>query len=126
MTGLLTRKFGDDLVVLQATPLGFVQTPIVYFYTSNDCSGQRYLENRNGAGFAFAGQVSGGAVVYSRLVDPYLQVGLTALSYEALEPNQDPDQRGTCTEYGALMSMGPVTVVRDPAVAALVPPFEVQ
>jgi hypothetical protein len=126
-TGLLARQIGSDTVLLQATPFGFAQTPLVFFFESTDCSGQRHLENRNGAGFAYAGQVSGGAVVYTRLVDPFLTVSLVARSYEALAVDQDPDQRGACTEFGgATMSMGPAVVVRDPAVSALAAPFRLR
>jgi hypothetical protein len=75
----------------------------------------------------FLGQVFGGSVVYSRVVDPGNTISLDAVAMETVETDQELSGRGRCDQFGAPlpMSMGPAVVAPDPAVGGLRPPFSV-
>jgi hypothetical protein len=63
-SGLATRRFGDDVVLLSVTPQGFFQGEINFLHTTSDCSGERYLPN-NGGSLAYYGYLSGWTVFYT-------------------------------------------------------------
>ena len=113
--GLIVRALGDDRVLLQTSPQGFVGTDIVFYHLRADCLGDRYLPNFNGPGFAFVGQVFGNAVVYSRVVDPRGDIQLEALAQERVPFGSDINALGQCEAMTvAAESMGEAVIVDRP------------
>ncbi len=125
--GLIVRAVGNDRVLLQTSPQGFVGTDIVFYHLRADCLGDRHLPNFNGPGFAFVGQVFGSSVVYSRIVDPRGNVQLEALAQEIVPAGSDINALGQCQEMTfAPQSMGEAVVATDPAIGALQVPFRLR
>jgi hypothetical protein len=125
-TGLVTRRFGDDVVLLFVTPQGFYQGDITFFHTSSDCSGQRYLQN-NGGALAYLGQLSGSTVFYTPLSDPSPTQGEAIESYEVVRPGADPMAMGECvTSQLGTQTVGAVKAVTDPTLGNIVPPFRLR
>ncbi|HEY6509688.1 MAG TPA: hypothetical protein VIY56_16815 [Vicinamibacterales bacterium] len=125
--GLVVRAVGNDRVLLQASPQGFIGTDIVFYHLRADCLGDRYLPNFNGPGFAFVGQVFGNAVVYSRVVDPRLEIALEALAQERVPMGSDIHALGQCDPMTfAPQSMGEAVIATDPAIGTLQAPFRLR
>jgi hypothetical protein len=125
-SGLVSRKFGDDVVVLPAGPHGIPQNPITFYHTSIDCSGQRYLWN-NGGLFAYLGQFLGGTVFYTRLADWSFTPTQTINSEEQVNVGSNPMGLGVCTRRSlGSQSMGPAIAVTDPVFNSLVAPFRLR
>jgi hypothetical protein len=120
-TGLVTRKISDDVLLLPVMTGGFVQGAIFY-HTSSDCTGTRYLGN-NGGAFAYYGQILGTTVFYTRLADPSASPSEDINSYETVIPGKDT----TCNLYPVgLQSVGAVETVTDPALGAFGIPFRLK
>jgi hypothetical protein len=126
-TGLVSRKFGSDVVMLAMAPQGIAQGAITFYHTSANCTGERYLWN-NGGLFAYFGQYLGGAVFYTRLADSaFTPMAQTINSREVVNVGSDPMAPGTCIP-GPMgnQSMGPAVAVVDPALNSLVLPFRLR
>ena len=125
--GVVTRKIGDDLLMLSVSPSGFVQRDTTFYHTSADCSGERFLPN-NGGVFAFFGWYVGGTLFYTSLADiANTPMAEELNSYEVIRVGDDPSAPGTCTPYPiGLQSAGRVHTVVDPTMTALVPPFRLR
>ena len=123
---LVTWKFGDDVVLLPVMPGGFVQGALFY-HTSDNCSGPRYLGN-NGGMFAYYGWSLGVTVFYTRLNDPSLPpLSEEVNSYEVVNAGDDPTALGSCTKFAmGFQSVGEVTMATDPALSAFVAPFRLK
>jgi hypothetical protein len=125
--GVITRKVGNDLLMLSVTPAGFVQRDTTFYHTSSDCSGQRFLPN-NGGVFAYFGWYTGSALFYTQLSDPSSAPMAEELnSYEVVKPGDDPLAMGACTPYPlGLQSAGAVQTVIDPGLSSFVAPFRLK
>jgi len=126
-SGLVTRRFGDDVVLLYVTTRGFYQGDITFFHTTTDCSGQRFLAN-NGGSLASYGQASGSTVFYTTFSDASLTPRTEALnSYEVVRAGTDPMTMGECTATAlGDQAVGAATAVTDLALGALVAPFRLR
>jgi hypothetical protein len=126
-SGLLTRKLGDDTVLLYVTPRGFYQGDITLFHTTTDCSGQRFLAN-NGGSLASYGQASGSTVFYTTFSDASSTPPTQTLnSYEVVKSGADPMAMGECTATAmGDQAVGAAIAVTDAAVGALVAPFRLR
>jgi hypothetical protein len=126
-SGLVSRKFGSDVILLPIVPQGFPQEDITFYHTSTDCSGDRYLWN-NGGLFAYLGSYLGGTVFYTRLADssfPPLPQNIN--SQEIVHVGSDPMGLGTCSaKVLNKPSMGKAVAVTDAAFNALVAPFRLK
>jgi hypothetical protein len=114
VNGLVARWFGSDLVLLSVTPQGFAQADIVFYHTTSDCSGDRFLAN-NGGLFAYFGQVLGSTVFYTRLADSSGPVWPQPfLSAEIVRVGDDPANRGSCSNgFSFSDSLGRAIMVND-------------
>ena len=115
-------------MLLFVTPQGFYQQPeIMFFHTTTDCSGDRYLRN-NGGMLAYIGQMSGSTVFYTTLSDasstpPTLMLN----SYEVVRPGADPMAMGECTVSGmGDQAVGTAIAATDSTLGALVAPFRIR
>jgi hypothetical protein len=126
-TGLVSRKYGSDVVLLPMTPQGIPQDSITFYHTSKDCSGDRYLWN-NGGLFAFLGQYLGGTVFYTTLADwAFLPLSQTLNSEEVVKVGSDPMGLGVCTlKAMGNQSMGKAIHVTDPVLSSLVAPLRLK
>ena len=126
-SGMVARKLGADTVLLFVTPQGFYQNDIMFFHTSTDCSGDRYLRN-NGELLAYFAQMSGSTVFYTTLSDASSTPRTEALnSYEVVRPGADPMAIGECTATAmGDQAVGAAIAVMDPALGALVAPFRLR
>jgi hypothetical protein len=125
--GLVSRKYGDDVVLLPLAPQGFTQADITFFHTSSDCSGPRYLMN-NGGLFGYIGSLIGSSVFYTRLADwAFTPLSVPVLSVEVVPVNSDPFQPGACTPQNrGKMSIGVAVGVTDPEIASFQAPFRLK
>jgi hypothetical protein len=121
-SNLVTLRAAGRVFVVNATRNGFDRLPMTFLHTTADCSGDRYLPNINGAGFAPYAYVSGTSLVFTEHVDPTNAANVAILTQETLAPGQDLATPGVC-EPSWPQSAGLVTVIDDPSIAALVPPF---
>lgn len=127
LNGMVVRKEGGDAVLFVAPQSGFQAAPIIFFHQSADCTDDRYLQITDGQGLVFFGQVHGGAVFYTKTLDPFFQVSVPIHAYEQIPAGQDATLAGVCTPWdGGNARLGVVTTAIDPALATLVPPFQVQ
>ena len=127
-SGLIARKLGADTVLLFVTPQGFYQQPeIMFFHTTTDCSGDRYLRN-NGGLLAYFGQTSGSTVFYTTFSDASSTPRTEAVnSQEVVRPGADPMATGECTATGTSdQAVGVAIAVTDSTLGALVAPFRLR
>jgi hypothetical protein len=123
-SGLVTRKLGNDVVLLFVTPQGFYQGDVTFFHTSTDCSGVRYLSN-NGGSLAYFAQLSGSTVFYTTVSDRSLTPRTETLnSYEVVKLGADPVALGQCTATAmGDQPVGAAIAATDQTLGALVAPF---
>jgi hypothetical protein len=100
--------------------------PINFFHSSSDCSDSRYLQIMGGQGLVFFGYVHGGAIFYTKTLDPFFNVEVPILAYEHFDAGQDATLAGRCIPWdGGAQSLGVVTTAIDPAVATFVAPLRI-
>jgi hypothetical protein len=128
MNGTVVRKLeSGDAVWFTAPASGLPKGPINFFHSSADCSDQRYLQIMGGQGIVFFGQVHGGAIFYTKTLDPFFMVSVPVRSYEHFEAGQDATLPGTCIPWaGGNRSVGVVTTAIDQAVSAFVAPLRLR
>jgi hypothetical protein len=66
-------------------------------------------------------------VFYTRTLDPWRMIAAPILSFEKVEATEDPTLPAPCQPYvGNANSVGVATMVSDPAIASLIPPFRIK
>lgn len=127
MNAIVVRKVGDDAVWFTAPGSGVSSAPINFFHSAADCTDPRYLQIMGGQGLAYFGSLHGGAIFYTKTLDPFYTVAVTIRAYEHFDAGQDATLPGRCIPYnGGTHSLGVVTTAIDPAVATFVGPLHVR
>jgi hypothetical protein len=127
MNATVVRKVGNDAVWFTAPASGLQSAPINFFHSSTNCTDQRYLQIAGGQGLVFFGYVHGGAIFYTKTLDPFYNVAVPIHTYEHFDAGQDATLPGQCIAWeGGVRSMGVVTTAIDPAVATFVAPLQIR
>jgi hypothetical protein len=127
LTGLLARHVGDDLVTFYITPNGPLPGTIVFYHSTDDCSGDRYIGIPGGSGFVYSAMVHRGAIFYTK-TDPNTAPVVDLRAYEQVEESEDAIKPGVCTPFPAPVGVqvGVVTGVADPVLANLKLPLRIK
>jgi hypothetical protein len=85
------------------------------------------MQTVGGQGMAYFARLHGGAVFYTKTLDPYGDIRIPIAALEVIGPAADATLRGRCLPYdGGVRSLGPVTTFIDPAVGTLTAPFRIR
>jgi hypothetical protein len=130
MNATVVRKVGvdGDAVWFTAPGSGLPAAPLYFFHSAVDCSDQRYLQITGGQGLAFFGYVHGGAVFFTKTLDPFFNVKVPVQAFEVVDAGKDATLAGKCFAFGdgAEYSLGVVTTAIDSAMATLAAPFRIR
>jgi hypothetical protein len=125
--GYVVRKAGNDMVWFVAPSDGLPPASTLFFHSQPNCGGERYVQTMGGQGLANFARVHGGAVFYTRTLDPYGAIAIDVQSYELILATEDATIPGRCVNYeGGSRSLGVVTTAFDPPLATLIPPFRIK
>lgn len=118
LSGSVVRKVGDEVLYVWATPAGFA--PPIFYHQDPNCGDSRYVWPSSGI-FATNAQIHGTTAYYSK--EAAAPVNVAAIEMLPV----DPAAPRICQPYGVYtFTLSKVVEVADPALGALVAPFQIK
>jgi hypothetical protein len=118
---LALRQIGPIVFQLGVDSNGFNLNSISFYYTSQNCSGLRYLQQDQTTTLWRTTYIRGTRAFYPS--DPLEQINV--MSREDIPPNADPNLPGQCKSDVRIISGGSVAIF-DLSTLGLVPPFRLE